>query len=61
VTNLTLTLSRCRFCGGYHSGTCPRVKAIEYHQDGSVKRVEFYDDTATFGNVPAGAREPGGL
>lgn len=25
----------------YHSGKCPKVKAIEYHKDGTVKRVEF--------------------
>jgi hypothetical protein len=31
----------CRWCSGYHSGTCPKVKAIEYHPNGSVKRVEF--------------------
>lgn len=38
----------CPYCSGpsrfvYHVGTCPRVKAIEYHPDGSVKRVEFHD------------------
>jgi hypothetical protein len=31
----------CRWCGGLHGVQCPSVKAIEYHQDGSVKRVEF--------------------
>ncbi len=36
----------CGWCSGgtvqvFHNGPCPRVKAIEYHQDGKVKRVEF--------------------
>lgn len=31
----------CRWCGMVHGVRCPSVKAIEYHQDGSVKRVEF--------------------
>lgn len=37
----------CPYCSGPNSivvhGTyvCPRVKAIEYHPDGTVKRVEF--------------------
>ena len=33
----------CPHCGMAHSGVCPRVRAIEYHQDGvTVKRVEFH-------------------
>jgi hypothetical protein len=24
-------------------GPCPRVKSIEYHPDGTIKRVEFND------------------
>ena len=33
----------CRYCGLIHTdpGICPRVKAIEYHPDGTIKRVEF--------------------
>ena len=39
---------RCPYCSGggtavYHlGGHCPRVKSIEYHKDGTVKRVEFH-------------------
>lgn len=35
----------CGYCGNHiqHIGVCPRVKAIEYHPNGSVKRVEFHD------------------
>jgi hypothetical protein len=31
----------CRWCGQYHGPKCPTVKAIEFHPDGSIKRVEF--------------------
>lgn len=30
-------------CGNIHTGQCPRVKAIEYHKNGRVKRVEYFD------------------
>lgn len=33
--------SACRYCGMHHGPTCHTVKAIEYYQDGSIKRVEF--------------------
>jgi hypothetical protein len=32
----------CQWCGLMHKATCPRVSAIEYHQDGTIKRVEFH-------------------
>jgi hypothetical protein len=36
----------CPYCssGGYtvfHSGACPRIKSIEYYQNGTIKKVEF--------------------
>ena len=36
----------CPWCSGpwnqvYHSGVCPRVRAIEYYPNGMIKRVEF--------------------
>ena len=34
----------CSHCGYGHTGLCPRVKAIEYHQDGTVRRVEYHGD-----------------
>lgn len=33
---------KCPHCGDHHPGVCPRVKAIEYRRDGSVKRVEYF-------------------
>ena len=33
---------KCQWCGSMpHAGMCPNVKAIEFHEDGRVKRVEF--------------------
>jgi hypothetical protein len=34
-------LTKCPHCANYHAGRCPEVRAIEYHQDGSIKRVEY--------------------
>jgi len=34
---------RCQWCGTFHSTKCHLVKAVEFHPDGSVKRVEFYE------------------
>lgn len=35
---------RCRWCDCYHMGMCPMVTAIEYHPNGQVKRVEFWQN-----------------
>lgn len=34
-------LNHCHHCGSFHQGGCPRVKAIEYYPDGTVRRVEY--------------------
>lgn len=31
----------CGFCGNFHGKICPSVRAIEYHENGTIKRVEF--------------------
>ena len=48
--------SYCRWCSTpnsfvFHYGPCPRVKSIEYYQNGAIKKVEFNDteDSASFG------------
>jgi hypothetical protein len=38
-----LPTGQCPHCASYHSGRCPVVKAIEYFNDGRVKRVEYHD------------------
>ena len=50
VTYTTTTVSDyyvtiiCPRCGGNHYlEKCPQVKAIEYHENGSIKRVEFLE------------------
>lgn len=33
----------CAYCPNLHAGVCPRIKRIEYHENGSIKAIEFYD------------------
>ena len=39
----------CPYCSNppydyvYHGGACPKIKAIEYHPNGTVKRIEYKD------------------
>lgn len=44
MTSTSSAVQPCRYCGSTlpHPGICPSVKAIEYHPDGTVKRVEFH-------------------
>lgn len=35
------SMSKCPYCGLIHAAMCGLVKAMEYHPDGSIKRVEF--------------------
>jgi len=42
VTN-SPNFTPCIHCGMIHGAICSRIKAIEYHQDGSVKRVEYHE------------------
>lgn len=32
---------KCPYCGMLHGPLCFMVKVLEYHEDGSLKRVEF--------------------
>ena len=36
----------CWWCGCYHQGVCPRVRKIEYRDDGSINSVEFHDGSS---------------
>lgn len=40
----TDAVPRCQYCGEpFHKGVCPRVKSIEYHDNGyTIKRVELH-------------------
>lgn len=33
----------CPYCAGRHLGKCYLVRAIEYYENGSLRRVEFYN------------------
>ncbi len=44
VADLAVT---CTYCGSIHAHTCPRVRAMEYHPNGTLARVEFWPDTLT--------------
>ena len=43
MSGYTSTPAICPHCNYGHVGTCPRIKAIEYHPDGTVKRIEFHE------------------
>jgi hypothetical protein len=32
----------CEHCGFGHVGACPRIKMIEYFENGRIKRVEYH-------------------
>ena len=50
----------CPYCSNdwhlvYHyGGLCPRIAAIEYHLNGTVKRVEFYDSSGRIAGLHPG-------
>ena len=41
-------LIQCGHCGLWHTGLCQRIKSIEYHENGTVKRVEYHPDSPWF-------------
>lgn len=46
----------CPHCSGpfswvMHSGRCPWVEAIEYHPNGSIKRIEYRHNDQPLGGV----------
>lgn len=40
---MTTTFVQCGHCGMTHIGPCPRIKAIEYYPNGTMKRVEYHE------------------
>lgn len=41
TTTAPTAWTTCAHCGRIHATTCPRIAAIEYHECGTVKRVEL--------------------
>lgn len=38
----------CQYCSStnqlvFHNGPCPRVRAVDYYENGTVRRVEFQE------------------
>ena len=43
ISTTSAARDTCGYWGFDYRGTCPRVKSIEYHPDGTLKRVEFHE------------------
>lgn len=52
MSSTAVGMEICHFCGMHHGGRCPSVQAIEYHPDGSIKRVEFVKPAIPLPGVP---------
>ena len=40
MNSSTAPTERCEYCGRpLHQGYCPRIRAVEYHENGTVKRA----------------------
>lgn len=44
VVTYTNPQPRCAWCQGNHYGGCARLKSVTYRKDGTVERVEFFDE-----------------
>jgi hypothetical protein len=43
--NSTGFVNSCGHCGNWHpNAACPRIRAIEYYPDGTVKKVVYHTD-----------------
>ena len=55
MTNAAKVEGYCPYCSSppstyvFHIGKCPKVKAIEYHPNGTIKRIEF-EEVPKWGN-----------
>jgi hypothetical protein len=37
-------VSRCEHCGGAHARACPRVRRLQFHENGRIAAVDFWPD-----------------
>lgn len=51
INTSTANLTNCQHCGNYHTGQCPRIKAIEYYANGTVKRIEFFEPAQAYSGL----------
>lgn len=45
----------CKYCGGYHTGVCPRIEAIKYYPNGEIKEIKLWPQ---FGELSSYYNEP---
>ena len=48
TTGGSLFQNACPHCSGdfqkvFHSGKCPKIKAVEYYPNGTIKRIEYIE------------------
>lgn len=39
---MTENWTKCVHCGYIHDGVCPRIKSIEYYENGMTKKIEYH-------------------
>lgn len=42
----------CQYCGLMHQYVCPKIRSIEYYENGAVKQVEFKTDSPLEHTIP---------
>ena len=61
-TTTTYSVVICPHCGSNHNtnAQCPKIKAIEYHENGTIKRVEYFapKDYMPSRTIPNGVYPP---
>lgn len=45
-------LRKCKYCNTEHDAICSLIKAIEYHDNGKEKRIEFFSQKDYMSIVP---------
>jgi hypothetical protein len=57
-SSIAILQGPCFYCGNYHVGVCPRIKAMDYDGQGRVARVEFYDSAVVRCTCPEAGLDP---
>lgn len=42
--------NQCEHCGLWHNGVCHLIKSIEYHPNGTIKKIEYHKETTNENN-----------
>lgn len=50
---MMMPANTCGHCGMIHGPACPRIRAIEYYENGTVKRVEYHEPLTIAWPMPA--------